>query len=46
MSAMDNDGEGFPEAPLPAVVFCFIRLTRFERVQGFGTQELGYAGRR
>jgi len=34
MSAMDMEGVEFPEAPLAAVVFCFIRLTRFEHVQG------------
>ncbi len=30
MNGMELEANVFPEAPLPAVVFCFIRLSRFE----------------
>jgi len=32
MTAMDTKVRLFPEAPLQAVVFCFIRLNRLDHV--------------
>lgn len=32
MTAMSTKARLFPEAPLQAVVFCFIRLNRFDHV--------------
>jgi hypothetical protein len=33
MGVMDKERAAFPEAPLHAVVFCFIRLIRLDDVQ-------------
>ena len=38
MTAMAGKQRLFPEAPLQAVVFCFIRLNRFDQVPGLNAQ--------